>query len=247
MLNKRSWDDISTDYDLSVEKNKNPTIVNYLQKEMHIVSQLCKTVIKNNNGQCSIIEMGSGTGRAIFSLNSMLKDTSIQFYGIEISEHMIKKANEKKISHSENKNIKFLMHDSTDSKLWELFTHNTANIVMCLYNTIGVIHQDKRSRLIDNMLKLAGDTGMVIISAFNGDDFGFAAPSMYIPMKKMIKQIDENSFDEKNRVFQNKLGYHSQWFTKNELSDIIQSDLEPIPIDVLIDGKSHVLGHVFVN
>ena len=71
------------------------------------------------------------------------------------------------------------------------------------------------------MLKLAGKNGLAIISAFNGDDFGFAAPTLYMPMKKMIKQIDEDSFDETNRVFQNKLGYHSQWFTKNEITELL--------------------------
>ncbi len=155
-MNEKNWDDISIDYDLSVEKNKDPVIVNYLQKEMNVVGQLCRKVLKNNNNQCSVIEMGSGTGRAMFSLNNMLNNTSTQFYGIEISKHMIKRANEKKSFYSENQNIRFMMHDSTDSGLCELFTSNTANIVMCLYNTIGVIHPDKRTTFIDNMLRLAG-------------------------------------------------------------------------------------------
>ena len=66
-------------------------------------------------------------------------------------------------------------------------------------------------------------------------------------MKKMIKQIDQDSFDEKNKVFQNKLGYHSQRFTKNELVNLLQSNSEPIPIDVLIDDKPRILGHIFIN
>ena len=245
-MNKERWDDISAEYDQSVEGNKDSIIVNYLRREMSIVSELCKTIRKNNN-KCSVIEMGSGTGRVLFSLHKMFDDPSIQFYGIEISEHMTKRANEKRSLYPETHNIKFLIQDSTDPKLPEFFKQNTSNIVMCLYNTIGVIRPDKRITFIDNMLRLAGRDGLAIISAFNGDAFGFAAPKLYVPMKKMIKQIDEDSFDEKNRVFQNKLGYRSQWFTKKEMTELLRSDAEPAPIDVPIDGKPHTLGHVFVN
>ena len=39
------------------------------------------------------------------------------------------------------------MHDSTDPKLCELFKQDTTNIVMCLYNTLGVIPPDKRTHV----------------------------------------------------------------------------------------------------
>ena len=118
---------------------------------------------------------------------------------------------------------------------------------MCLYNTFGVIPPEKRDVFVDNLYRLAGKSGLVIISTFNGDDFGFAAPKLYIPMKKMVKQIDDDSFDENNRVFQNKLGYRSQWFTKEEMSILLKSKVRPFPIDVSVNGKSHTLGNVFVN
>ena len=49
-------------------------------------------------------------------------------------------------------------------------------------------------------------------------------------MMPMIRQIDDDSFDEKNRLFQNSLGFHSQWFTKNEVKSMLNSDVEPISI-----------------
>jgi hypothetical protein len=63
----------------------------------------------------------------------------------------------------------------------------------------------------------------------------------------MIKQIDENSFDGKNRVFQNGLGFRSQWFTKDELKSILHSNVEPIPIEVTTNDTSHTFGNVFVD
>ena len=240
------WDDMASDYDKSVEDNQDPTIIRYLDRETEILSNLCKKFSEYNKN-CSIIDMGAGTGRVIFTLDEKLQNESIQFYGIEISDPMIKRANQKIQNYKGISNIKFLKHDLTDPNLFNFFKSDTANVVMCLYNTLGVIPKNKRQRFVDNMIKIAGENGLVIITAFNGDNFGFVAPRLYRPMIPMIRQIDEDSFDEKNKVFQNSLGFRSQWFTNNELKTILHSNIEPIPINVLVDDKSHTFGNVFVN
>jgi hypothetical protein len=97
------------------------------------------------------------------------------------------------------------------------------------------------------MKSIAGEKGLTIITAFNGDNFGFVAPKLYNPMMPMIKQIDQNSFDEKNRMFQNGLGFRSQWFTKNELKTMLDTNVKPIPIDIIINDVSHTFGNVFVD
>ena len=240
------WDNMASDYDKSVEDNEDPVIVEYLEREISILSDICKTICKPGKN-CSIIDMGAGTGRVIFALDEKLQNDSIQYYGVEGSDPMIKRANQKAQDHKGNSTIKFLKYDLRDPNLPDYFKSNTANIVMCLYNTMGVVSDDKRQHFIDNMIKIAGPDGLAILTAFNGDDFGFVAPKLYAPMLPMIKQIDEDSFDVKNRVFHNSLGFRSQWFTKNELKSFLHSDVEPTPIKVEIDGDSHTLGNVYVN
>jgi hypothetical protein len=97
------------------------------------------------------------------------------------------------------------------------------------------------------MKSIAGENGLVVLTMFNGDNFDFVAPKLYNSMMSMIKQIDDDSFDEKNRVFHNSLGFRSQWFTKNELKLMLDSNVDPTPIDVTINGKSCTFGNVFVN
>ena len=82
---------------------------------------------------------------------------------------------------------------------------------------------------------------------FNGDDFGFVAPKLYHSMIPMIKQIDDDSFDEENRVFHNSLGFRSQWFTKNEIKSMLNTNIDPNPIDVVVDDKCFRFGNVFVD
>ncbi len=245
-MNHNLWDNLAIDYDKSVEDNKNPLITQYLFEEIKILTKLCSKIIVDNK-KYSIIDMGAGTGRVIFSLDNSLNNKNLEFIGIEVSEPMLKLANQKKQNHNTLSNIKFLKHDLTESNLSASLQSDYPTIVMCLYNTLGVIPSDKRQMFVDNMRRIAGDDGLTIITAFNGDDFGFVAPKMYHPMMPMIRQIDDNSFDEDNRIFQNTLGFRSQWFKQNELKLLLHTDVEPITIDVKIDKNLHTFGNVFVD
>ena len=240
------WDDMANAYDESVENNQDPIIVGYLQREIEVLSSLCSTISKSNE-KCSIIDMGSGTGRVIFALDQKIQKKSIQFFGVEVSDPMLKHANKKTLEQKRTSDISFLKYDLTDPNLTDYFKFDIVKIVMCLYNTIGVIPDEKRQQFIDNMIKIAGEDGLVIITAFSGDDFGVVAPRLYNPMKPMIRQIDENSFDEKNRVFHNNFGFRSQWFTKSELKTMLHSNVEPIPISVIVEDQETIIGNVFVN
>ena len=245
-MDHKIWDNLAIDYDKSVEDNENPLIVNYLKKEIDILTSLCERICKLNNN-CSIIDMGAGTGRVVFALDEKLHNTTVQFYGVEISETMLNCANRKNHNRERFSKIDFLQSDLTNPDLSKYFNLNETNIVICSYNTLGVIPSHKRQKFIDSMKTIAGEKGLTILTTFNGDNFSFVAPKLYNSMMPMIRKIDDDSFDEKNRLFQNSLGFHSQWFTKNELKSMLNSDIEPISIDVIINDVSYTFGNVFVD
>ena len=245
-MDQKIWDNLAVDYDKSVENNENSLIVNYLKREIDILATLCESMCRLNNN-CSIIDMGAGTGRVVFALDKKLHNTNVQFYGVEISEPMLNYAHKKNLNHERFSKIDFVKSDLTNSNLYKYFNLNGTNIVICSYNTLGVIPFDKRQKFVDNMKTIAGEKGLVILTTFNGDNFSFVAPKLYNSMMPMIRQIDDDSFDEKNRLFQNSLGFHSQWFTKNELKSMLNSDVEPISIDVTINDASYTFGNVFVD
>ena len=245
-MDQKIWDNLAVDYDKSVEDNENSLIVNYLKREIDILATLCESMCRLNNN-CSIIDMGAGTGRVVFALDKKLHNTNVQFYGVEISEPMLNYAHKKNLNHERFSKIDFVKSDLTNSNLYKYFNLNEINIVICSYNTLGVIPFDKRQKFVDNMKTIAGEKGLVILTTFNGDNFSFVAPKLYNSMMPMIRQIDDDSFDEKNRLFQNSLGFHSQWFTKNELKSMLNSDVEPISIDVTINDVCYTFGNVFVD
>ena len=227
---------MSSEYDNCVEKNTDSIISGYISEEIKITANLCKKIIKPDE-KYTIIDMGSGTGRVLFSLYKILGD-SISYCGLDASEQMIQISKQKQLDLN-IVNTNFLKYDTTNSSIDELFDDESTKITMCMYNTVGVIAPTKRQQFFDNMKRLAGKDGLALISAFNGDDFAFAAPKMYHPMKEMVKQIDEDSFDEKQLAFRNHLGYYSQWFKKFQLKNYLSSEAEPIPINVSINNKDH--------
>ena len=243
------WDTMAHDYDKSVEDNQDPIIVRYLDREIEILSNICRAICQSNNNNCSIIDMGAGTGRVIFALDKMLQKNSVEFVGVDVSEPMIRRANQKKENHDGNPdNIRFLQIDLTSPNLSDRFDSERINIVMCLYNTLGVIPPDKRQSFVDNMRKIAGKEGLAIITTFNGDNFGYVAPRLYRPMMPMIRKIEDDSFDEENLVFHNSLGFRSQWFTQSQLKSTLHSEnVRSIPIEVKVENEIQTFGNVFTS
>ena len=239
-----AWDDMSSEYDNCVENNSNPVISNFIDEEIQIISNICKKFIQPDK-KYTIIDLGCGTGRVLFSLYNIFGD-SITYCGLDASESMIhlSKTKQSKLNY---KNISFQKYDVTNSQIDELFDNDSIKIPMCVYNTIGVIPVLRREQFFENMKRLAGKDGFALISAFNGDNFSFASPQIYRPMKSMVKQIDDDSFDEEKLAFRNSLGYYSQWFKKTQLQKFLKSEVEPIPIEVPVDSTPHILGYVFVD
>lgn len=245
-MDKKIWDNLAVDYDNSVENNPDPLIVTYLKNEIDILTTLCAKFCNLENN-CSIIDMGAGTGRVVFALDEKLHNDNVKFHGVEISEPMLNYADKKNLNHKGFSKINFIKSDLVNPNLSEYFDLSETNIVMCTYNTLGVIPFDKRQKFVDNMKTIAGEKGLTILTMFNGDNFGFVAPKLYHSMMPMIRKIDDNSFDEKNRLFQNSLGFHSQWFAKNEVKSMLGSSVEPTPIDVTVNDSSYTFGNVFVD
>ena len=239
-----AWDDMSSEYDNCVENNPDTVISEYIDEEIKIIANLCKKILQPDK-KFTIIDLGSGTGRVLFALHKILGD-SISYYGLDASEPMIQLSKAKQ-SQLNLKNISFQNYDVTNPKIDELFDDESVKIPMCVYNTVGVIPISKREQFFENMTRLAGKDGFALVSAFNGDDFAFAAPQIYTPMKSMVKRIDDDSFDEEKLAFRNSLGYYSQWFKKNQMQKFLNSEEEPVPIKVSIDENARILGHVFVD
>ena len=238
-----AWDEMSSEYDENVENNPDHVISNFIEQEIRITLEICKKTITPGK-KFTIVDLGSGTGRVLFALQKILGD-SVSYCGLDASKSMVAISSAKK-SKLGLDSVSFFHYDATSPRIGELFD-DSVKIVMCMYNTIGVIPAAGRKQFFENIKNLAGKDGLGLISAFNGDDFSFVAPKMYHPMKKMVKRIDDDSFDVQKVAFRNSLGYYSQWFTKNQINELLGSNTPPVPIIVSIEGDPRAMGHVFTS
>ena len=117
-MDHKIWDGMAIDYDNSVENNQDPIIVNYLKKEIDILTNLCERVYDQKKNS-SVIDMGAGTGRVIFALDKRLENVATKFYGVEVSEPMLNYAKQKNQNHEGISKIEFLKYDLTDPNLSE--------------------------------------------------------------------------------------------------------------------------------
>ena len=131
-MDHKIWDGMAIDYDNSVENNQDPIIVNYLKKEIDILTNLCKKVYDSNKNS-SVIDMGAGTGRVIFALDERLQESAAKFYGVEVSEPMLEYAKQKNNNHEGISKIEFLKYDLTDPNLSDYFNKDETNIVTVSY------------------------------------------------------------------------------------------------------------------
>ena len=70
-MDDAAWDDMSSRYDDNVEKNPNPVVSGYVSEEIRIAGELCRKIMKPDVNY-TVIDMGSGTGRVLFSLQKYL-------------------------------------------------------------------------------------------------------------------------------------------------------------------------------
>ena len=95
------------------------------------------------------------------------------------------------------------MTELFEKNLSEYFQSDETNIVMCLYNTLGVIPSDKRQKFINNMKSIAGEKGLTI----NG-------------VKKMLNNTQGHSLDDSINLSVYKPGLKTTKVIKEKVKNI---------------------------
>ena len=161
-MDHKIWDGMAIDYDNSVENNQDPIIINYLKKEIDILTNLCKKVYDQNKNS-SIIDMGAGTGRVIFELDEKLHQNTIQFCGVEISEPMLNLANQKSQDHKKNSNIDRCMNYFYYLREFNVFTSGNETILIGVASNYANNYPDAPEVWLinkNNVIDKIGDTNI---------------------------------------------------------------------------------------
>ena len=168
------WDKIAPNFDAYISRTNNSLTIEYEKAEEKRLFEVILNRLKTDD--LTIIEIGCGTGRLLLRVADAKLDkvpgayTIKRFVGIDISAPMLELA--KKNASTTGDVIEFVHADAREvNKIRKSIVENTAAIVFCVLNTLGIFFPQDRPGIISAMARLAGKNGTVFLSVFNAREF----------------------------------------------------------------------------
>merc|ERR550514_717461 len=182
--------------------------------------------IKFSGRRVSLVEVGCGTGEFI-------RDCADNFrvaVGVDFNPHFIAYCNHE-IPKGKQDQQRYIHGDAC--KLEELMMKNfpkeegllwdDARIVACVGNTIGIIPQELKETVYNQMLDLAGPQGILIMSYWNARWFGDAVQNFYHANPQLCGPFEGESIDLSTTTLTTPSGYRTHWTSVEEARQVMQS------------------------
>ena len=195
------------------------------------------------NRQITLVDVGCGTGRTIrYVLKHFQSGEFWSVIGIDYSENMILKAQEKLKEEFKSDDIHRLVHwvrgDANDlpellkwKSFWVTPFNTSYRVVSCLLNTLGIFPQATSTRLVNKMCNVAGKKGAVFLSFFNADAFVQEAQKLYEALPNFLGKVEGTpDYHTSNTTF-TKGTYISHWPSEDEVMEIVKNGRRGTPLE----------------
>jgi len=187
--------------------------------------------IKLNGRRVSLVEVGCGTGEFVRANEHEFR-TAV---GVDFNEEFIAfckdMAPERRVGSTH-----YFQGDACDLNdlLKQKFPHRVARgsrgaefwddarVVACVGNTIGIIPEELRLRVYDEMADLAGKDGVLVMVYWNARWFGDACLNFYHANPNLCGKFDGESVDFKNTTLTTPLGYRTKWTGVDEARALME-------------------------
>ena len=132
-------------------------------------------------------------------------------------------------------NAKFEVVDATELVAWwksSSYKDFKNPLVLCCNNTMNIIPQSIRYRVIQEMRELCGtkNSGRVLVSYWNGNYFSHGVANFYLKNPALCGEVDvHNDIDWKNNSMMTKTGYFTQWQKPDWVMRLLKCyDIDPV-------------------
>lgn len=249
------WEKKALLYDTYVTQTRNRILKAFLNEEERLFDAELTDVSSSNKRIC-LIEVGSGTGRTLFSCltKRYIADKLIYLIGIDNAGAMYQRSQSKLealkrtgiIPSGHLDRLIFLHMNAAEisryfqngkidlnrllteygrntyvSKIKARKYNNSFKMVVNLLNTLGVMKEDIRSKVMGNMVSAAGPKGRMVVSVFDADCFEEVAPIIYRSIRQITGKFDRKAFDPVKNEFQTR-NYYSHWFSQTEIVEELE-------------------------
>mmetsp|Transcript_49081 Transcript_49081/g.59211 ORF Transcript_49081/g.59211 Transcript_49081/m.59211 type:complete len:561 (+) Transcript_49081:39-1721(+) len=199
--------------------------------------QLEQTIL--NGGYDVIIEVGCGTGDVIANM-----DTKIQRYGLDINAEFVNFCKDT----YEVDNCEFLVVDAIFLEEWwkkeGLDKKFSKPLVSCVNNTLNIMPDGLRGRVIDQMLHIAGPDGVCMATYWNGNFFSHAILEYYKKNPQLCGEFDiDKHVNWDKRTLVSPSEYSTEWHTPIEVEQLMHANDVDVTISTsppTYDGKPEI-------
>jgi hypothetical protein len=95
-------------------------------------------------------------------------------------------------------------------------------VVACVGNTIGIIPEELRPKVYEQMAEVAGNDGVVVMVYWNARCFGDACLNFYHANPKLCGPFEGESVDFKNTSLTTPMGYRTKWTGVEEARTLME-------------------------
>ncbi|OQR87825.1 hypothetical protein ACHHYP_07986 [Achlya hypogyna] len=196
----------------------------------------------------SYVEVGCGTSE----MGSVLYDNAAYTVGVEINPIMLELAKEmhpEMAAHPRNYliegnalELKALLTEQLPADFW-----TTKRVVAIVMNTFGILPEGIRQGVVDAMLQVAGDDGVVVIGCWHAASFRRGVEEYYMQNPLLVgDQVTHAMCDyAKAQLYVPSSGYESHWWSEAELRAFVSTakgynvDVHTAGIGIFLTCRRH--------
>lgn len=218
-------------YDEVINALRQPDFLAYIDQENKVLTNILKELLPE-----IIIDLGAGYGRLI----NMLSPLCSRLLCVEINQFSCDFMQSKQIAYP---NLEVILTDMTidlkNSLPNNLLIQDKIVFLLC-QNTLGTIY-GKWEAVIDNLkqLSLAYPSRYLVISLFRKNALKNIGTAIYTETHALTGYPDMSKSDFDKGLFVSTTGYHSKWWSDDEIEQIITQSG-----GIIIAEKKDLLYHI---
>jgi SAM-dependent methyltransferase len=197
-------------------------------------AEFVKTIaehIKLSGRRVSLVEVGCGTGEFVRAATDDFRTV----VGVDFNKEFIDFCKEHVVTRNMTKS-RYLQGDacqlysllktefpktpkrgSRGVELWD-----DTRVVACVGNTIGIIPEELRPKVYEQMAEVAGNDGVLVMVYWNARWFGDACLNFYHANPKLCGTFEGESVDFKNTTLTTPMKYKTKWTSVDEARAIME-------------------------
>lgn len=177
----------------------------------------------HRGGYDVIVEVGCGTGDVIGQMNTN-EPVKIPCIGVDINKDFITYCQE----NHPHEQCEFHVADALKLVEWwnsmGFDKKYSKPLVICVNNTLNIMPHELRGAVVDEMLALAGPTGICLVTYWNGNFFSHAVVNYYKKNKPLCGEFDlHKHVDWDKRILVTPSNYSTHWQTPIEVQSLLRS------------------------